>query len=87
MKGESTEQELVAELCHRINSPLAAIRNAMYLSACRSSDPEVLRYLELANEEITAIARILREARFILGDLPALTMPPANDHRHRGAAA
>jgi len=83
MNGDRTEQRLIAELCHQINSPLAAIRNAMYLSACRSNDPEVLRYLQLANEEISAIARILREARVILENIPAPAAPPAHHHQHR----
>jgi two-component sensor histidine kinase len=57
------EPELAAELNHRINSPLAAIRNALYLAARRSSDPEIRRYLRMADEEFAAIARILRTAR------------------------
>ena len=55
-------ESLVAELNHKINSPLAAIRNALYLAACRTADPELHRYLQLANEEITSIAEILRAA-------------------------
>lgn len=56
-------QELIAELCHQINSPLAAVRNALYLSACRTRDPELLRYLAVADEEISSIAATLRNAR------------------------
>jgi len=51
-----TKQELVQELNHEIHSPLAAIRNALYLAAVRSSDPATLRYLELADAEISRIA-------------------------------
>jgi nitrogen-specific signal transduction histidine kinase len=53
----------VAELSHEINSPLAAIRNALYLAACHSPDPSVVFYLQLANEEIDSIAESLRQAR------------------------
>jgi signal transduction histidine kinase len=53
----------IAEVSHRINNPLAAIRNALYLAACRTQDVEVLRYLALANEEVTAIASEIKEMR------------------------
>ena len=56
-----TKKELVRELNHEIHSPLAAIRNALYLAAVRSSDPATLRYLELADAEISRIARVLRK--------------------------
>ncbi len=59
-------QKLIAELSHQINSPLAAIRNALYLAATRTSELEVLQYLALANEEITSIAAILRETRTVI---------------------
>jgi len=61
--GSPDEPDLAAELNHRINSPLAAIRNALYLASRRTSDPEVCRYLSLADDEVAAIARILRSAR------------------------
>ena len=56
------KQQLVRELNHEIHSPLAAIRNALYLAAVRSNDPATLRYLELADEEITRIAAVLKKA-------------------------
>lgn len=56
-------QELMAELCHEINSPLAAVRNALYLAACRTDDPEILRYMKVADEEIAHIAATLGRAR------------------------
>jgi signal transduction histidine kinase len=62
----SDKQELVAELCHQINSPLAAMRNAVYLASSRTDDPALLHYLALANEEITTVAIILREARSLV---------------------
>jgi len=58
-----SSKDLVAELSHSINSPLAAIRNALYLAACRTEDPELLRYLELADEEVERISSTLRQAR------------------------
>ncbi len=57
-----TKQQLVRELNHEIHSPLAAIRNALYLAAVRSSDPATLRYLELADIEISRIAAVLKKA-------------------------
>jgi nitrogen-specific signal transduction histidine kinase len=58
----STKKELVRELKHQINSPLAAIRNALYLAAVRIGDPEVERYLKLADHEVTRIAMALNKA-------------------------
>ncbi len=85
------KQLLIAELSHQINSPLAAIRNALYLAACRSQDPALLRYLELANYEISSIASILRETRAVIEDLPEeLGEKPAAtpvEPARRGAAA
>lgn len=52
----------IAELNHLINSPLAAIRNALYLAESRTDDPELVRYLEICNSEVTSIAAFLREA-------------------------
>src|SRR6266853_7059178 len=34
-----SHQEVIQELRHEIHSPLAAIRNALYLAASRSTDP------------------------------------------------
>jgi len=60
-KMAQTKQQLVQELNHEIHSPLAAIRNALYLAAVRSSDPATLRYLELADAEISRIAAVLKK--------------------------
>ncbi len=59
--GSFMEDE-IAELNHQINSPLAAIRNALYLIQSRCSDPEVRRYLRLADDEVGSIASILQAA-------------------------
>jgi nitrogen-specific signal transduction histidine kinase len=58
----SGKKELIRELRHQINSPLAAIRNALYLTAARVGDPEVERYLKLADEEASRIAAVLNKA-------------------------
>jgi len=58
----SSKKELIRELKHQINSPLAAIRNALYLTAARVLDPEVERYLKLADEEASRIAAVLNKA-------------------------
>jgi len=57
-----SHQEVIQELRHEIHSPLAAIRNALYLAASRSTDPETLQYLELADAEISRIAAVLKNA-------------------------
>jgi nitrogen-specific signal transduction histidine kinase len=57
----STKKELIRELKHQINSPLAAIRNALYLTAVRVSDQEVERYLKLADAEVSRIAAALNQ--------------------------
>ncbi len=60
------KKELIGELKHEINSPLAAIRNALYLTGLRVHDPEVERYLKLADEEIVRIATILNRAHQLI---------------------
>lgn len=57
-----SKEGLIQELKHEIHSPLAAIRNALYLAAVRTDDPETLRYLALANDEISRIAAVLKNA-------------------------
>jgi signal transduction histidine kinase len=54
---------LLAEVSHQINSPLAAIRNALYLAAHHSCDPEVIQYLEIADQEVTNIVSRIRDLR------------------------
>ena len=67
--GPSSKQQshLLAEVSHQINSPLAAIRNALYLAAQRSDDPQLLAYLALADDEVTAIVRRMKELRENIG--------------------
>jgi nitrogen-specific signal transduction histidine kinase len=60
------KKELIGELKHEINSPLAAIRNALYLSGLRVRDPEVERYLKLADEEVSRIVMVLNRAHQML---------------------
>lgn len=64
------ESKVVAQLNHEINSSLAAIRNAIYLASLRSTDAEVQRYLQIADEEVGAIARALRGARAVAAAAP-----------------
>ena len=63
MVGISESGSLIAELSHEINSPLAAIRNALYLISCRTDDPRILDYLEMANQEVSSVAATLKRAR------------------------
>ena len=58
-----TKEGLIQELKHEIHSPLAAIRNALYLAAVRSHDPETLRYLALAGAETSRNCRSLKKRR------------------------
>jgi nitrogen-specific signal transduction histidine kinase len=60
-----TKEGLIQELKHEIHSPLAAIRNALYLAGVRTDDPETLRYLLLADAEISRIAAVLKNANQI----------------------
>lgn len=57
------QSRLLAEVSHQINSPLAAIRNALYLAAQRTDDPQLLMYLSLANQEVTAIVARMNDLR------------------------
>ncbi len=86
MGSVSEKQYLIAELSHQINSPLAAIRNALYLASCKTGDPELLRYLDIADEEITTIAAILRATRSVLEQLPEAPEAPARVYTLRAAA-
>ena len=56
------KEELIGKLKHEINSPLAAIRNALYLTGLRVCDPEIQRYLKLADQEVSRIANALNVA-------------------------
>jgi nitrogen-specific signal transduction histidine kinase len=56
----ATKKELIREVKHQIHSPLAAIRNALYLAAVRVGDVEVERYLKLADAEVSRIAEALK---------------------------
>lgn len=66
MGVKNDKQCLIAELSHQINNPLTAIRNSLYLASRQTDDPQLLRYLALADEEITAITTILRTARAVI---------------------
>ena len=59
----TSPQLLMTELTHRIHSPLAAIRNALYLAGCRTDDAQLHAYLKIADSEVTSIVRALCAAR------------------------
>jgi two-component sensor histidine kinase len=71
-----TKQERIGELKHAINNPLAAIRNALYLAAVQTSDPEMERYLRLADIEVSRIAAILNNASQIDENKTVNTLTP-----------
>ena len=58
-----SKEGLIQELKHEIHSPLAAIRNALYLAAIRTDDPETQRYLVLADAEIVPHRRSPEKCR------------------------
>jgi len=83
------QSRLLAEVSHQINSPLAAIRNALYLAAQHSDDPQLLAYLALANEEVTSIVSRMKDLREGLdhGWIPEMAPPaPSKVHVFRKAA-
>ena len=63
-----SQYRLIAEVSHQINSPLAAIRNALYLAMKRTTDSEIQRYLVLADEEVSAIASRIKQIRESIED-------------------
>jgi len=71
-----TKHELIGELKHAINNTLAAIRNALYLAAVQTSDPEMERYLRLADIEVSRIAAILNNASQIDENKTVNTLTP-----------
>ena len=54
---------LMIEVSPQVNSPLAAIRNAIYLAARRTTDPEIIQYLAIADSEISSIVNRIRDLR------------------------
>lgn len=52
---------LMVEISHQVNSPLAAIRNALYLAARRTADPEVIQYLQIADNEVSSIVNRIKD--------------------------
>jgi len=85
--GPLSSQALLEELTHRIHSPLAAIRNALYLAGCRTDDPEVHAYLEIADCEVSAIVRALCAARAAANEAAAGGPPPPDKRNAQRAAA
>lgn len=74
-----SKQELLGKLKHEINSPLAAIRNALYLVAVRTHDPELERYLRLADAEVSRISAILQNANQTDENKRVQVIPPLED--------
>ncbi|MGC2696845.1 MAG: histidine kinase dimerization/phospho-acceptor domain-containing protein [Candidatus Angelobacter sp.] len=74
-----TRKDLIGELKHQINSPLAAIRNALYLATVQSGNPEIERYLKLADEEVSRIATVLNQASQIYENTRPYICWPATD--------
>jgi nitrogen-specific signal transduction histidine kinase len=62
VKESPVKSDLLNELRHEIHSPLAALRNALYLIAMRCDDFQVLEYVRLAEAEAKEIAAALNRA-------------------------
>ncbi len=71
-----SKEGLIQELKHEIHSPLAAIRNALFLAGIRTNDPETQRYLALADAEISRIAAVLKNANQIEENKQVCTLIP-----------
>jgi len=56
------QDDVMNELRHEIHSPLAALRNALYLIAVRCDDFQVLEYVRLAEVEAKEIAAAINRA-------------------------
>jgi nitrogen-specific signal transduction histidine kinase len=74
-----TKQQLIGKLKHEINNPLAAIRNALYLASIQTNDPELERFLKLADAEVSRIATILVNANQIGENTRVCTLIPLKD--------
>jgi nitrogen-specific signal transduction histidine kinase len=60
--GVRMKNEMINELRHEIHSPLAALRNALYLISMRCDDFQVLEYVKMAEVEAKEIAEALNRA-------------------------
>jgi len=55
----SGEKKLAAKLKHQISSPLAVIRNALFLAGAHTGNNTVASYLKLADQQVARITGIL----------------------------
>lgn len=63
MGPEKQQVDPLIEVSHQVNSPLAAIRNALYLAAQRTKDPQIIEYLQIADDEVSSIVKRIKELR------------------------
>ena len=68
----------MVEVSHQVNSPLAAIRNALYLAAQRTADPELIRYLQIADDEVSSIVSRIRDLRASAEEWEFTPAPPGS---------
>lgn len=64
----------MVEVSHQVNSPLAAIRNALYLAARRTADPEIIQYLQMADDEVSSIVNRIRDLRAEVEGWPVIEL-------------
>lgn len=55
------QQEFVAAASHELRSPLTVIRASLYAATQKSSQPEVVRQLELSDREAERMARLIQD--------------------------
>jgi nitrogen-specific signal transduction histidine kinase len=56
------QQDTLKELRNEIHSPLAALRNALYLISVRCDDFQLLEYVKMAEKEALEISNALQRA-------------------------
>jgi PAS domain S-box-containing protein len=52
---------LASSIAHEINNPLESVTNLLYLALHQSSDPEQLRFLDLADQELRRVSIIANQ--------------------------
>jgi PAS domain S-box-containing protein len=57
----SASARMAASIAHEINNPLEAVLNLIYLARSTSSEPEVVGYLNTAEEEVVRLSHIAKQ--------------------------
>ncbi|WP_187143364.1 two-component system sensor histidine kinase NtrB [Terriglobus albidus] len=57
----ATVGRLVSSIAHEINNPLAALTNLLYLARLEENRPEVMAYLDIADQELRRVSIIVNQ--------------------------